>query len=334
MKRLLVVLIALSLFACSEKSPTSPGKKANPSSYKYEIAFERHSDTDYSINDKIWIVNIETGQFRNVTPNQDIYEANPKDWNKLTGEIYWFDYPTKRIMAAKDDGSSFRQISSELSCPDDTHPRQSCLSISYDCQYVLYSNEFGIAIVKTDGSSYKLLDGRPVRGARFSPKSNNIAAVVDTVADNTIKTKLYIMDLSGKTLNTFFNSNKSWPELTIWASGFPVWSPDGKKIIQAFIINLSTSQILPLPAVANEYSWTPDSDKIVFSDYENDDICTINIDGTDRKILYDYGSRPQYSPDGAYLAFTTTGGLAVMDSKNNVKILDRIYGPPYLWRPI
>ena len=100
-----------------------------------------------------------------------------------------------------------------------------------------------------------------------------------------------------------------------WSSygqGFPVWSPDGKKIIflssnQIQMINSDGSQRRNLSYYATDYVWSPDAQKIAFT--YNDDIYVIDADGKNlinlTKDSPQTDKNPVWSPDGAMIAFVS-----------------------------
>ena len=100
---------------------------------------------------------------------------------------------------------------------------------------------------------------------------------------------------------------------------FPVWSPDGTKIAysqagQNFftVINADGSNPTTINVGASVYSvhWSPDGSKFVIGSYQSPgtQICTINIDGTNRTCLtndFPTGNEgPQWSPDGTQISWS------------------------------
>jgi len=106
----------------------------------------------------------------------------------------------------------------------------------------------------------------------------------------------------------------------------PTWSPDGTRIafngmlsgqgywqLDIFVIDVNGTGIVTLTnSVSDEFgpSWSPDGRKIAFASWEG--ICTINADGSDRRVIVPnehwFYNDPTWSPDGQRIAFTGQNG--------------------------
>ena len=101
---------------------------------------------------------------------------------------------------------------------------------------------------------------------------------------------------------------------------YPVWSPDGTKIVfestrsgdvDIYVMNAdgtNQTQLTTDPAVDNQATWSPDGTKIVFGSRRSggEDIYVMNADGTSQTPLAaDPASdtRPDWSPDGTKIVF-------------------------------
>jgi len=103
----------------------------------------------------------------------------------------------------------------------------------------------------------------------------------------------------------------------------PTWSPDGSKIaftathasvVALYVMAANGSGVVRLTqaGVVGSPAWSPDGSKVAFDcrlDAGNDDLCSVNADGTGFARLTndpvrDYGAA--WKPDGSTLAFATT----------------------------
>jgi TolB protein len=109
-------------------------------------------------------------------------------------------------------------------------------------------------------------------------------------------------------------------------SGFPSWSPDGKRIVYRFwsgseyglrIINLEDGSTKQLTSGSDNFpAWSPKGDLIAFTRFSEDDydICTIRPDGTGLKRLTTTpgnDAREIWSPDESIFS----SAALVLDSK-------------------
>ena len=103
-------------------------------------------------------------------------------------------------------------------------------------------------------------------------------------------------------------------------SGFPSWSPDGKRIVYRFwsgseyglrIINLEDGSTTQLTSGFDNFpAWSPEGDLIAFTRFSEDDfdIYTIRPDGTGLKRLTTTPGNDAHeiwSPDGKHILFSS-----------------------------
>jgi TolB protein len=121
-------------------------------------------------------------------------------------------------------------------------------------------------------------------------------------------------------------------------SGFPSWSPDGKRVVYRVwgeqehglrILNLEDNAVTKLTDDYDNFpSWSPSGDRIAFTSFRNNDfdVYTIRPDGTGLKQLTTTpgnDGHSVWSPDGKYLLFSSSR----FGFKDEAPLYDRIPQP-------
>ncbi|HNF27467.1 MAG TPA: hypothetical protein PKV80_23555, partial [Leptospiraceae bacterium] len=157
-------------------------------------------------------------------------------------------------------------------------------------------------------------------------------AIVFSATDGVGKSGIYTMGSDGSSLKRITNST--------YGDSFPVWSPDGSKIVFVRLSSDSTSNIYLMNADGSGVVqvtkgtgydsspvWSPDGTKIAFqrktsSSSSGSVIYTILTDGTSETSITGSTSTtaagPKWSPDGSKLAYTsTTSTIALVTKKSD-----------------
>jgi len=175
-----------------------------------------------------------------------------------------------------------------------------------------------ISVMDADGTNAKQIfrgeEGTLALAPQWSPKDDWIAFGVG----------FYFAPRSGRPARVMLMrpDGSELHELTKTAgnSGFPSWSPDGKRIVYRFwsegeyglrIINLDDGSSTKLTSGFDNFpSWSPKGDLIAFTRLSEDDydIYTIRPDGTDLKRLTTTpgnDAHNMWSPDGKHILFSS-----------------------------
>ena len=130
---------------------------------------------------------------------------------------------------------------------------------------------------------------------------------------------LHVMDADGRNLRRFV----SHPEYT--AHGSPAWSCDGSKLAfdawrfrrgetyvdaHIFTCNADGSQLKDL-GIGAMPSWSPDGNRLVFSNYSPRGVWLMNADGTGRGLFDADGWGAEWSPTADKIAYSVSGAARI-----------------------
>jgi len=193
-----------------------------------------------------------------------------------------------------------------------------------------------VSVMDADGTNARLIfrgeEGTLALAPQWSPKDDWIAFGVG----------FYFVPRSGRPARVMLMrpDGSELHELTKAAgnSGFPSWSPDGKRIVYRFwseteyglrIMNLGDGSSTRLTSGYDNFpAWSPKGDLIVFTRLSEDDydIYTIRPDGTDLKRLTTTpgnDAHAMWSPDGKHILFSS----ARLGFKDEAPLYDEIPQP-------
>lgn len=180
-----------------------------------------------------------------------------------------------------------------------------CYDAATDSLVMLYQSPSGVILANTDGSA-----ARPV----FSDGSVNLSpAFLGRFPIPAIEPIVYIRDGFVYTSNSD-GSDASQRSLSPGASS-PALSPDGTKIIfpnsGLFSFNLTTGvelQLADLTGFEASPAWSPDGTKIAFHDTSNGDLYIADADGTNRTVIVDDASDPDWASDRQRIVYRKNSG--------------------------
>jgi Tol biopolymer transport system component len=143
-----------------------------------------------------------------------------------------------------------------------------------------------------------------------TPSASPLTGKIAFVSDRDGNWEIYVMNADGTDQRRLTNN-------PVYDSQ-PAWSPDGKKLAftsdpgMIYIMNADGSNLNKL-VDGQQPAWSPDGKKIAFIPEQGNiismsNICVINVDGTDRRMLTDdtgINTRPVWSPDGSKIVFSS-----------------------------
>jgi Tol biopolymer transport system component len=178
-------------------------------------------------------------------------------------------------------------------------------------------SNISVSVMDGDGTNPKLIfradEGAVALAPEWSPKDDWIAFGSGSYfLPRGRSARVMMMHPDGSELHELVK--------TAGNSGFPSWSPDGKRIVFRFwggseyglrIINLDDGSVTNLTTGFDNFpAWSPKGDLIAFTRFDEDnyDIYTIRPDGTDlRRLTTAPGNNAHeiWSPDGKQILFSS-----------------------------
>jgi Tol biopolymer transport system component len=151
----------------------------------------------------------------------------------------------------------------------------------------------------TDNASTTALDSSPV----WSPNGAKIAFVrrAAAVGPNT-SPKIFVVNADGSGAQQLSDNNPVNHDVK------PDWSPDSTKIVferdnqgydfQATVVTMDAdgSNVQPLVS-GNDPAWSPDGTKIVYAGLGNNQIFTMNADGTGQTLIANIARASEFALD-------------------------------------
>lgn len=203
-------------------------------------------------------------------------------------------------------------------------------SWSPDGKTIRFIMDFAIATVPVNNKNGQGLQrlaeqkGRWLHEYEWSPDQKQVAFIGFEENNATAPNVIYLMDADGSNLR----------ELAISTDAASVaWSPDGKSLAtvsmcgdkEALCVwNVDGTNPRLLMQYGENPQWSPDSKQIAY--VRGGKVCVINVDGSDAHCLTsDYrGEQVFWSPDGRQLLFTTMETIGMGDEMEIVTTLNLI----------
>ena len=127
------------------------------------------------------------------------------------------------------------------------------------------------------------------------------------------------------------------------------WSPDGSALafversdkgvtLKTFDLESHTATVIERGLALHDFAWSPDSQRMAYRIQPrltaSEEVVVIDRDGWNRRVIAERGSRPEWSPDGKYLAFIDpTGWVTVSEVATSADPVRLVPGGVVRWLP-
>lgn len=127
------------------------------------------------------------------------------------------------------------------------------------------------------------------------------------------------------------------------------WSPDGSALafversdkgvtLKTFDLESHTATVIERGLALHDFAWSPDSQRMAYRIQPrltaSEEVVVIDRDGWNRRVIAERGSRPEWSPDGKYLAFIDpTGWVTVSEVASSAAPVRLTPGGVLRWSP-